>query len=252
MPRRLAKRSILLGCAALSSVAWGELPTLSEIRVAYQELQFEKCLTRVDASARFKATNEEAAELALYRGLCQLGLGRRDRAMTAFKAALKIDSSLQLPPLQAPKVREAFEEARSALGLPKAPEPVRTGVAEVPVAPPKPDAGPVELAPRPEIVKTEPATVSLDAGISTPKGRSVPGIAVPLGAGVLAAATGVVAAVFGFQALDLQNQANRAMYYDAFENLRGRANQAALFANVLWGAAALLAVGGVVSFFLMD
>ncbi len=255
-PRNLPG-SMLLPLSTLmvlsAHIAFGaENPALPPIREAYSSMDFERCLSGTDAATKMKSTSADAAEVSMYRGLCQFALGRRNKALTAFKAALAMDAKIQLPPLQAPKVKECFDEARTALGLPlSAPEsPVSEPAAPMPtpkpVAPPKADV-PREILAQPTLAPQS----ELQAEVERPRAPSVVKYVVPAALGAVGVAAGAVAVGFGVSAKSAEASANSAPFREDYEREKQRAQSSAVVSNASWVTAGVFAAGAIVTAFVL-
>ncbi|MBI5546039.1 MAG: hypothetical protein HY901_19275 [Deltaproteobacteria bacterium] len=255
--------SLLLALALAANVRVADSnPYLEEARKQYQTLDYEKTLDLLKKAMSWSGTTSaELAEVHLFRGLCNLQLGREGSGRAAFRAALLADPGLQLPPMTSPKIRQFFRAEADLLAAQtasvSAPEPA-SSPSEATSAAHSPDA---PVAARPPAPLTSPAASphgsSLPAQLplaSTPAEPAMtatrertrwPAFAT-LGVAVAAAAVG---GAFGYQANDLAGQSGDAVYADDHVRLNERARDKARVANGLYGAAAGLAVLGGVFFF---
>ncbi len=110
-------RKVLLGLFALL-VAWPASaqeanPYLSQAKVYYQGLEYEKCLQRLDKAANWKSAKSELAEIEIYNGMCKFNLGRRDDVADHFTLALQIDPEAKLPAFTSPKLVQIWNPIAS-------------------------------------------------------------------------------------------------------------------------------------------
>jgi hypothetical protein len=217
-------------------------PYLAQAKVLHQGLEFEKCLKRLEQASRWDSTAQELAEIELYSGLCQFGLGNDREAAEHFQMGLKVDAKLALPPLVGPKVTALFQKAQAKVlpALRDVPEPEKPAPPKPEPPPPEPPPKKVELMPAPQ-----PAPVLVEP-VPEPKPRRslvfVPALAI--GAAIAAGA-----GVTGFLALDGQNQANAATYESDGLSIGAQARTLALTTNVLWAVAGAALIVAVVMFF---
>lgn len=219
MPPLLLTLTLALASAA-SPVR--ENPYLAEARSRYASLEYTAALESLKVALAYPGTaTAELAEIHLFRGLCQLQLGKEGQGREALRAALRADPEVRLPPMTSPKIHALFEEERAALPRPP-PAPREVPAAAAPVAP-APETSPV----------VERAPVRWPA----------------YAAWGCAAAALAVGAVLGVQAQDLASQSRRAEYASEHVRLNDEAQGRARMANGFYvGAAGLTAVGGVLFF----
>jgi hypothetical protein len=229
---------------ALLLLAAGPNPYLAQAKVLHQGLEFEKCLKRLEQASRWESTRAELAEIELYSGLCQFGLGKEREAAEHFEMGLKLEPKLALPPLVGPKVTAQFQKAQAkivhaAQDAPVTPEPVKEPVKE----PPKTVA--VEPAPPPVAPPAPAAAVSVEP----PPAAKPRSLAAPIALAVVSAASAITAGVLGFQANSLQTQANGATFESDAVMFGSQAKTFALVTNVLWGVAGAALIAAVITFF---
>jgi hypothetical protein len=213
---------VLLAVVAVRAWAAPGQTHVDEAVVFYEESEFEKCLQRVELGHAQALKTKDLARLELYAGLCTFGLGssRSKEAEEHFRIALKLDPTLQLPPLTSPKVKEHFEAVRGAL-------------------PPRPVLEPAPASP------PSPAPVELEATARSGVPRFV-----PLVLGGVAVAAGGTGGYFGFDARRWEAQANAAEWDDDFARAARLGQDSAVRANVLYAVAGAFAVAALITFLL--
>lgn len=245
--RALAVASLLM--AAVSSAENPRPnPFLAQARVFYQGGEFEKCLRRLKQaqSVRAPSTPAEAAEIALYFGLCEINLGREDVARGHFEAAVAADPSVALPPFTSPKVKLVFESVVAARGTQDRGGPAHAEAAPRP-SPPAPREAARDAPTRPSLeapaelptplvgaAGPPPATGGLLAGKS---------LVLPIALGSVGLAAGGASAYFGFSSRRLASEAQGATFAADARMRHADAERAALLANIGIGVA-VLALGG--------
>ena len=243
---RSAVTVCLLG--AFSARAQTANPYLSQAKVFFQGLDFEKCVKRLNAAAKWKAnSNETLAEVQLYLGLCKLGLNKDAEAAEHFERSVSLNRDIELPPLQSPKTRAFFESAKTrmekTLGLAAKPAPI-------PMAPTPSAPVPVPDAPKQATLVPQPTSETTpDMVAPAPQGKR---LAAPIAlAGTSAVAAGL-AAYFGVQAKSLEGQANAANFQSDAVTLGQRARTQALLSNSAWGVAGATAAAAVITYFVLN
>lgn len=216
-------------------------PYLLQAKVFHQGLDFEKCLKRLEQAGKWENSTEQLADIELYTGLCQLALGKEKDATEHFELALNINDTLELPPLQGPKVTALFEKIRKKVIASKPQPPAPVAVVE---AKPEPLVSDVPL--QPKLTPTEPTPI---VEATPPKERHV---VVPIIFGVTAVAAVGVAAYFGVQAKSLEQQANAAPFESDAVAAGRQAQTNALIANVGFGLAGAAAATAVLTYLLMN
>ncbi len=219
----------------------------------YEALEYERALEQLAQARRLPRGLAEDVRIALFEGLIFSDMGRRADAGLAFKTGLLLDPEARLPVRASPKVEQQFEEIRAQvhkeLGLqaPKPPEAAQPKPSE-PVAraePPRPtdrpEAPQVERVPEPEPRPWMPSSVRMGS-VSVP----TPSLAL-LGAGVVA---GGVGGFFGLRSRGQLQDARDANYQMDSAAHRAEAQGSARVANVLFGAAGVLATGAVVTWWM--
>ena len=110
---RLAVLASLLWSAAASAQSGGNV-YLSQGKVFFQALDFERCVQRMQQAARWEGSSRaELAEIELYSGLCKFSLGQSGEAEEHFTLALQIDPGVQLPAGVSPRIGASFDAIAS-------------------------------------------------------------------------------------------------------------------------------------------
>ncbi len=245
--------AVALGATAVA--VEGPNPYLGQAKVFYQGLEYEKCLQRLSVAHRWSSTPEEAVEIELYGGLCNYNLGKEQRAVERFGAALQLDPQAQLPGMTSPKIVELFRSVASKAERKAAAE----GGAEARAAPkeredvadaprrkdPPAEAEPSRLTPagpdeRPVVV------IPVETGTSRK-----PSLLAPLVLGGVAVAGGGIGAFFGIQAKSFEAQANEAVFASDAASFANAARRDAVVANVSYAVAAGAAVSALVSYLII-
>jgi hypothetical protein len=144
MSRRAASLCVALTTWALAGQAMAEEnPFLSQARVFYRGLEFEKCIQRLQKASEASSTQRELADIEIFLGLCKASTARASETAEHFKLALQLDSTVTLPDLSPPRLVRQFEEARKKhIALygetppPQVAKPVVTPTPPVAAAPP--------------------------------------------------------------------------------------------------------------------
>jgi hypothetical protein len=223
---------LLLLAAGTAQAADRPNPYLSQARVLYLGLEYEKCVERLQQAAQWRSTPEEQVEIEIYAGLCRFDLRQEKSAAEHFRMALRLNPDAKLPSDASPPIRELFDSV--AAQMPRvAPEP-----SHPPPPPPK-----VNLTPPPP----RPPAAGFDLPPTPTAHRN---IVVPISLEAAALAVAATALVFGLEAKRLETESNQARKeIDAF-NLGNASRRDALISNVGTGVAAALGVGAILSYFL--
>lgn len=236
MTRSIAAALALFACSALAAAKPN--PYLTQAKVFYQGLEYEKCLTRLDQATKGASAPAEEADVQLYFGLCNFNIGNLDEAKRRFDLALALDPNLELPPYTSPRIVATFEDSRAKVAsrrAAQAPQEKKVAAADSPTKrelTPKPDD-----SNRPELVE---------------RGAEGPHLAAPLAlAGTGAIAAGAFA-YFGLQAKAAESEANDARFEsDAFA-ATDRAHANARLANVAAAVAGAAVIAAVVTYFVTN
>ncbi|MFT3835667.1 MAG: hypothetical protein QM723_01550 [Myxococcaceae bacterium] len=210
---------------------------LAQARVFALGQDFEKCLKRLEQANKKGVSNQRLAEIDLYQGLCQFGLGNEKGAMGSWELALRLDPKAKLPRMQSPKVKELFEKLRAQ--VPAAPEEV---------APPKEDLKEVKNdRPEPGSCRASTDCSALELCVNNrcvPPPPQVPAapppkhLAAPITLGVAGVAAVAGGVVFGLLAKKAESDSHAAFFADESGRLATRATTDALVANICFGVAA--------------
>ena len=112
--RLCAPLIVALGLWALPAAAQpGPNPFLTQARVFYQGLEFERCIQRLEQAVQRESTPAEQAEIELYAGLCHYHLADEKTAKERFARAVALDARIALPPFTSPKIVAVFDEVRA-------------------------------------------------------------------------------------------------------------------------------------------
>jgi hypothetical protein len=257
----MAMTALLLAMTLLATPnAPGPNRYLEESRKRYQNLEYEATLDLLKQAMSWPGTSgAELAQIHLFRGLCNLQIGREANGRDAFRAALLADRSVQLPPLTSPKIRQIFQAEAAALAKEHAAEPaqaevvpttepaVAVAVAPEPAQSDKPvalSAAPPKLADPPPLASPSPSPTEEQRAMEREHVRWP--AYVTWGAAAVAAGVG---GAFGYQVKDLTDRSGSAHFASDNVQLNQQAKDKAKVANGFYGAAAGLAVLGGVFFF---
>lgn len=222
---------LFLACAVCASpgIAVAATDSLSQGRIFYEEFEYKQCLVALDRAMGEQPSAEDTVWIQIYAGLCHYHLGQLEHAESAFRIALRMDAGARLPPLSSPKIQRFFNEIAKDLPPP-------------PAAHDRPAK--VELAPKPAPPENPALAIPLPP---SPRQRNLllPG---SLAGG--AAVAGVVGAIFGAQAKQLEAQARAAEYDWDSVQLEKRAQRNALVANISFAVAIASTVAAVTTFVL--
>ncbi len=231
--------------AALAAFLWSSAAAaqsggnvyLSQGKVFFQALDFERCVQRMQQAARWEGSSRaEMAEIELYSGLCKFSLGQSQEAEEHFTLALQLDPSIELPPGVSPRIGASFDAIATRV----------RGATQPLQKPADPKDREVVLVPSDSAVQqSTPMERSLTA---KPEG---PSRVLPLTLGGVSVAAAVAGGVLGNLARTYEAQHNDRQTFHADAQAAGRnASNAALAANVGFGIAATAAVGAVTTWLL--
>lgn len=212
----------LLATSALAQE--GPNPFLTQAKLLFKNLEFEKCVARLELAPQWKSTPEELLEIELYAGLCLFNLGRPKDAEDRFQVALQIDYHAQLPPYTSPKIVEMFRRVRR-----RVPKPDLAKTADAPLKPEEPTLVPQDIPP--EVVA------------SPPSKRRV----APIAFGSVAVAGVGAGVLLGLRAQTFEQLANAAHFESDGVVLSDRARAYATWANVAYGVALTAAAATVLT-----
>jgi len=218
-------------------------PYLNQAKSFQEQLDFEKCLRRLEQASRFNGnTKGQLAEIELYGGLCEAGLGHETEASEHFELGLQLNPYLELPPQQGPKITALFKKAKDKL-----PPPSKEELKEPPAAPPaQPEQqhaeAAVQAAPPPA---PPPAAATIEPVKTTHLGAPL-GI---LAGGALALGAGIALGVVSKNMADAAHlQPKTAFEMDVVAQLQ-QAQTLALVGNILFAVAGAALVGAVAAYF---
>jgi hypothetical protein len=242
---RTAALAVLLCSSAAAAQSGGNL-YLSQGKVFFQGLEFEKCVQRMEQATRWKdSTRRELAEIELYSGLCKFSLGQREEADDHFALAVQMDPTLQLPPAISPRIAEAFDAVAARV------RPAAAGRAEAAQAAQQAEqqAPTAEVPRRANLVPTPPPEGTVSEALTVqPAG---PSRVLPITLGGVSAAAAVAGGILGNMARTYEAKHNdRTTFFQDAQTAGRDANNAALAANVGFGLAAAAAVGAVTTLLL--
>jgi hypothetical protein len=213
-------------------------PYLNQAKTFQQGLDFEKCLKRLEQAARWNNSKAQLAQIELYGGLCELGLGHDTEALDHFELGLALDPTISLPPGLGPKTAALFQKAKAKAPKPppqqaelKPPPKSEPEVAPTPLPPPP---TPPPAAPPPEVERQQLHLVA------------------PLTLAGISAASVIVAAIFGVQANSFQGQSRAAMYDSEAAALLQTGKTDALIANILFGVAGAAVITALIVYFALN
>jgi tetratricopeptide (TPR) repeat protein len=142
----LVRTLIVLVVVAACGVARADVdsPDVLAGVAAYNDLEYDKAIERLQKALRTTLTREE--KLVAYKTLafCHFAVGKRELAVQDFQMVLRIDDSFDLDRRSPPAERAVFEEARARVATGRAPSNVDThalSTLKPEISPPKPKAG---------------------------------------------------------------------------------------------------------------
>jgi tetratricopeptide (TPR) repeat protein len=215
----------------LAALSAGALPSLDKGVTQYDALEYESAVASLKKAETEALTVEDRARTQLYLGLSYAELAKWRDAESAFRNALVLEPTIQIPVKTSPKIQKLFGDLQaqfsSARQAAQADAP-RAAVAEAPV--PEPERAAVEVSSS----KAEPAALPLRPLLL-------------LGGGVVAAGAGVA---FGLASRSSSAAARDEPIQIAASDHAGTAEAQAVAANVLFAAATTLAVAAVLDYLL--
>lgn len=243
----------LLSLTLLAGDAWAAPnPYLAQAKQMQQGLEFEKCLKRLETAANWNSNAErDFADIELYQALCLLGLGKEKEAAEHFELALRIDRSLELPPLQGPRVVAIFKKVQASMTERYGPNPPPAPMT-APPPPPRvePSAPPPADAPVvKKVTPPAPAPSAADIGLlrEAPKKRS---LVLPIAFGAATVVGAAVAVILGVTAQATARQANSAEYQAEALLWGSSARGQAVASNIAWGVTGATGIAAVVTLLL--
>ncbi|NMO15110.1 tetratricopeptide repeat protein [Pyxidicoccus fallax] len=236
MDPRIALGLVLM----LVSPAWSQSASaqdfegrLSAATRAYEDLEYEQALEQL-ADANVMARDDgDRARVAIYRGLVLADLGRRQEALSAFRAGLTLRPDASLPAKVSPKVSSDFEEMRRQVQR----EQARGS---------RPPADAPRSMPDARLARTPPPGAQGEVRST----RSTP--VLPLALLGTGAVLGGVGGYFGLKSRSNVSAARDAAFHSDRKAHLDSARGQALAANVLLGAAVTAAASAAITWFLSE
>lgn len=222
------REGLVISYALTLTLAAQPNPFLAEAKTLYQDLDFERCVSRLAQASAWQSTKDELRDIELYLGLCEFNLGRTKKAAQHFRTALRIDETAGLPPYSSPKVVDLFLRVKKSLEAPPEPMPDSD----------LPDDAPIErpLEPKKVVAPSEPSVFEKHPAPATL--GIVAGVALAAGIGL------------GVNARNLSLEANEATVDQVFGQKAAAARGNATGANVAYALAAAAAITAVVTYLL--
>lgn len=218
---------LLLSLVLSAPPANGPNPFLAQARELYANLDFERCVQRLQQAPQWRSTPAELRDVELLAGLCHFSLGHKAEAAERFKLALRIDEGADLPPYSSPKAVELFLRVKKRLQRPAPPMPLSdlgdddlVSELDAPVKPTGEASGRFD-------VKKYPVPIAMAV-------ISLAGLGTGIGMGVSAKST--------------ESQARLAVFEDDYLRLRHSAQTSAVGANIAYATAAAALIIAVVIF----
>lgn len=219
----------------------------------YKDFEYERALQQLTRAKALAQGVEQEVEVALYQGIVLAELDEREQSLAAFRTALYLKPDAKLPVKVSPKLERDFEDVRQSVlrdlggsqevaAAPGEAEQTPRPTEDRPVQPPAPAKEP-GLTARVEPPPQPPAYVPPAHSGQAPRSNVLP-LAL-LGAGAVAGSAG---GFFGLQSMSNLRSAEVARYYDERSSHLQNAEQQAFVANVLFGAAGAIALGGLTAF----
>ena len=101
----------------------GPNPFLSQAKELFANLDFEKCLKRLQQAPQWKTEAPELIEIELLAGMCHYNLNQRPDAEERFRLALRMNPDAELPPYSSPKLVDFFLSVKKKLRVVPPPMP---------------------------------------------------------------------------------------------------------------------------------
>ncbi|MFT3839413.1 MAG: hypothetical protein QM723_20690 [Myxococcaceae bacterium] len=115
----------------------GPNPFLAQAKENYRNLEFERCLQRLQQAPQWRSSPQELLDIELYAGMCSYNLNQLPVAEEHFRLALRIQPTAELPAYTSPKLVDFFKRIKKT--MPKVQEKPPEKPAEKPVEADKPD-----------------------------------------------------------------------------------------------------------------
>jgi hypothetical protein len=199
-------------------LAAGPNPFLAEALEHEKNLDFEKCISRLQqAATQWKSSTTELRDIELHAGLCNFNLGQKKAAAEHFRTALRIDEGADLPPYTSPKAVELFVDVKKTLRAP---------------APPLPESD----LPEEKDLTPKPKTTVPDLF-----GLTLARRAAPLTLGLVTIGAAIAGIALGARAQNVAAQANASRFESDFFRLGDDARGLAIASTLSWVISALAA-----------
>jgi hypothetical protein len=206
-------------------------PHLAPALALIEEFREEEALRVLEQARKWRGnTPADLARVHFYSGLAHAGLAHSEQAISSFRAALFLDSTLELPPGSGPRVTEWWALAQPPGARRASNEPALT---------PAVTPAPAQALPSPPTAATSSTVTRAPA---PPRWLALS----LLGAGAACAAAG---AIVGARAVALEARTEAEdLPVGAYMKLHDQAGRGAQTANLLFGVGAAAGVGGGVLF----
>jgi len=126
-------------------------PYLSAAKKAFEDLDYEEGLKALRKARAVRSPSRERVMIELLEGVLSGELGNPDRALKAFRAAMRLDANAKLPYSVSPKVQVLFDKAKREASPRKSSRTRRTSEPSV-QADPSPQTPPPDA---PQVAQTE-------------------------------------------------------------------------------------------------
>jgi tetratricopeptide (TPR) repeat protein len=216
----------------------------------YESLEYERALAQFAQARRLPRTLAEDVRIALFDGLILSDMGMHEEARAAFKTGLLLDPGAQLPVPTTPRVELEFEGIRKKVREELAARQIQQKEALAKADPVERDDAPTRKHPETPAVVLEPPEPR-DVQPSWLKSSVYVGnVSVPtpsLALAVAGALAGGVGGFFGLQSRGHLQAARDTAFRDEMVSRHGEAVGSARNANLLFGTAAVLTTGAIVT-----
>src|SRR5437762_2480160 len=110
---RVMLLALLLPLAAGAAVSKDVQKYLNSASTMIENLDYEKALKQIERAKTKSTGAEDDAQISFYEGVVFSELGKKEKALDAFKTGLSMSPDANLPLEVSPKVQKNFEEARA-------------------------------------------------------------------------------------------------------------------------------------------
>jgi hypothetical protein len=225
MRSSVVRYGLLMVLASISVQAQSRNPYLSQAKVFYQGLEYEKCVQRLEQATRWNSSSTEQSEIELLAGICKFQLGKPHEEITDhFRLALQIDPDVRLPAMVSPKIQSLFQQAGGSTK-------------------PKDDSATADAKRSNTTTKTTDTPAAATEVVATPSGPSYlwPNVLVGVGAGAI-----IAGVILGVTANGLASSANATTDIVEKPQLASSARGRALTADICLGLGVATAAAGIV------